>query len=131
MRDCFRSPVPFPDTAQPRPERPSEHANPLRSSDFTDCGIPWHASCSRSGGGAEMSQRTVEAVIGRLVTDEGFRRRFRDNPEAVIDELIANGTLLTAVERRALVQMDAKACEQFADRVDPRLQKICLRGNIS
>jgi hypothetical protein len=78
-----------------------------------------------------MSQRTVEAVIGRLVTDEGFRRRFRHSPAAVIDELIRNGTSLTAVERQALVEMDATACEQFADRVDPRLQKICLRGNIS
>jgi hypothetical protein len=78
-----------------------------------------------------MSQRTVEAVIGRLVTDEGFRRRFRDNPAAVIDELIASGTVLTAVERQALLEMDAIACEQFADRVDPRLQKISLRRNIS
>jgi hypothetical protein len=74
-----------------------------------------------------MSQRTVEAVIGRLVTDEAFRRRFTGSPAAVIDELIASGTPLTPVERQALLKMDAAACEQFADRVDPRLQKICLR----
>ena len=78
-----------------------------------------------------MSQQTVEAVIGRLVTDEEFRRRFRNGPAAVIDEMIAGGTTLTAVERRALVEMDAAVCEQFADRVDPRLQKICLRRNVS
>ncbi len=78
-----------------------------------------------------MSQRIVEAVIGRLVTDEGFRRRFRDSPAAVIDELIASGTALTAVERQALLDMDGTACEEFADRVDPRLQKICLGRNIS
>ena len=78
-----------------------------------------------------MSQRTVEAVIGRLVTDEGFRRRFRVSPAAVIDELIANGIALTPVERQALLGMDAAACEEFADRVDPRLQKICLGGNLS
>ncbi len=76
-----------------------------------------------------MSQRTVESVIGRLVTDEEFRRRFRDKPESVIDELIASGVPLTPVERRALLEMDSSACEQFAERVDPRLQKICLRGN--
>jgi hypothetical protein len=74
-----------------------------------------------------MSQRTVEWLIGRLVTDEGFRRRFKDNPAGVLDELITSGTPLTPVERRALLEMDATACEQFADRVDPRLQKICLR----
>ncbi len=78
-----------------------------------------------------MSQRVVEAVIGRLVTDEGFRRRFRDSPAAVIDELIASGTALTAVERQALLDMDGTACEEFADRVDPRLQKICLGRNTS
>jgi len=76
-----------------------------------------------------MSQRTVESVIGRLVTDEEFRRRFRDKPGTVIDELIASGVPLTPVERRALLEMDSGACEQFAERVDPRLQKICLRGN--
>lgn len=76
-----------------------------------------------------MSQRTVESVIGRLVTDEEFRRRFRDKAETVIDELIASGVPLTPVERRALLDMDSTACEQFADRIDPRLQKICLRGN--
>jgi hypothetical protein len=78
-----------------------------------------------------MSQRTVEAFIGRLVTDEGFRLRFKDNPVAMLDELIASGTPLTPVERRALLEMDATAYEQFADRVDPRLQKICLRRSSS
>jgi hypothetical protein len=76
-----------------------------------------------------MSQRTVEAVIGRLVTDEGFRRRFKESPSALIDELIAAGIPLTEVERRALVATDASACEEFAERVDPRLLKICLRKN--
>ena len=78
-----------------------------------------------------MSQRTVETVIGRLVTDEGFRRRFRQSPAAVLDELIASGIALTPVERQALLEMDAIACEQFADRVDPRLQKVCLGGSLS
>ncbi len=77
-----------------------------------------------------MSQRTVEAVIGRLVTDEGFRRRFRAGPAAVIDELVASGIALTPVERQALLELDATACDEFADRVDPRLQKVCLRKNL-
>jgi hypothetical protein len=78
-----------------------------------------------------MSQRIVEAVIGRLVTDEEFRLRFRESPAAVIDELMASGIPLTGVERQALLEIDARACEQFADRVDPRLQKICLRRRLS
>jgi hypothetical protein len=78
--------------------------------------------------GEVMSQRTVEAVIGRLVTDEGLRSRFRKNPADVVDEIVASGIALTPVEREALVELDSDACEQFADRVDPRLQKVCLRG---
>ncbi len=73
-----------------------------------------------------MSQRSVESVIGRLVTDEELRQRFRQGPAELLDELIASGASLTPVERQALLGIDAAACEQFADRVDPRLQKIGL-----
>ena len=77
-----------------------------------------------------MSQRMVEAVIGRLVTDEDFRTRFREDPNSVLEELAQSGIPLTPVERRALTKMDQTACEQFADRIDPRLQKICLRQRV-
>ncbi len=73
-----------------------------------------------------MSQRAVECVIGRLVTDEELRRRFRQEPAEVLDDLIASGTTLTPVERQALLRIDAAACERFAGQVDPRLQKIGL-----
>lgn len=76
-----------------------------------------------------MSQKYVEAVIGRLATDESFRRRFHDDRAAVIAELAAQGMRLTAVERRALLDLDDAACERFAERLDPRIQKISLRGN--
>jgi hypothetical protein len=76
-----------------------------------------------------MSQQTVESVIGRLVTDEGFRRRFKERAADVIEELVASGVPLTPVERRALLEMDTNVCERFADCIDPRLQKISLRGN--
>jgi hypothetical protein len=74
-----------------------------------------------------MSQRSVELVIGRLATDEEFRHRFEARREAALDDLIANGLPLTPVERRALLDLDLAACQQFATRVDPRLQKISVR----
>jgi hypothetical protein len=74
-----------------------------------------------------MSQRNVEAVIGRLATDESFRIRFQDGRAAVLDELAALGTELTPVERQALLDLDFGACERFAESVDPRIQKACLR----
>ena len=76
-----------------------------------------------------MSQRHVESVIGRLVTDEAFRRRFRKEPGSVIDELLASGVPLTAVEQRALLEMDTSVCERFAECIDPRLSKVSLKGN--
>jgi hypothetical protein len=76
-----------------------------------------------------MSQKCVEAVVGRLATDEAFRRRFQEDRAAVLDELIAQGAQLTAVERQALLDLDFSACERFAERLDPRIQKVCLRRN--
>jgi hypothetical protein len=74
-----------------------------------------------------MSHKSVEVAIGRLATDEEFRRRFGESRETALDELIANGLPLTPVERRALADLDLSACERFAACLDPRLQKVSLR----
>ena len=74
-----------------------------------------------------MSQRSVEQVIGRLATDEDFRRRFEAEREAVLQELIASGLALTPVETRAILDLDFTACRRFARCIDARLQKISLR----
>jgi hypothetical protein len=66
-----------------------------------------------------MSHRSVETVIGRLVTDEGFRRRFLGDPGAVLADLE-----LTAVEREALAGIDAGALRAFTAALDRRLQKV-------
>jgi hypothetical protein len=73
-----------------------------------------------------MSQRCVETVVGRLATDESFRRRFQEDRMSVLAELVAQGARLTPVERRALLDLDGSACERFADELDPRIQKACL-----
>lgn len=78
-----------------------------------------------------MSQRSVELAIGRLATDEAFRRRFEASREAALEELIAGGLRLTPVEHRALLDLDVGACKRFAQRLDPRLQKIDARGEPS
>jgi len=78
-------------------------------------------------GGAKVAQRNVEAILGRLATDEDLRRRFKEDRAAVLEELVASGQELTSVERRALLGLDFESCERFAGRLDPRLQKVCTR----
>ena len=75
-----------------------------------------------------MSQANVERIVGRLVTDEDFRRAFHDDPERVVRGLADRGCELTRAEIETLVALDPVTLEQFADSLDPRLQKASLRG---
>ena len=75
-----------------------------------------------------MSQRNVERVLGRLVTDEGFRRRFWESREEALGELVTIGCELNDCERRALLQLSEACVEQFAGTIDPRIQKLEVPG---
>jgi hypothetical protein len=78
-----------------------------------------------------MSQQNVERVIGRMVTDQGFRRRFEKRPFEALFEIVASGVELTTVELQALAGVDAALVARFADALDPRIQKIELPGRRS
>lgn len=75
-----------------------------------------------------MSQHSVERVIGLLVTDEGLRRRFQQDPGRVVVEMIENGFELNSCERRSLAALDPEAVTQFAEAIDPRLQRTEREG---
>ena len=75
-----------------------------------------------------MSQRNVERVIGRLVTDEAFRFEFMRNPTATLHSLAAAGIELTQCEVEALQAVDPRMVSFFADTLDPCLQKSDLGG---
>jgi hypothetical protein len=77
-----------------------------------------------------MSQRSVERIIGKLVTDEAFRRRFAQEPEVVLREATEGGLELTPCELHALRALDARGLERLADAIDPRLQKTDTHGGI-
>lgn len=76
-----------------------------------------------------MSQGNVERIVGRLVTDERFRRRFWQERAATLAELIEGGCELNPCERRALVSISQESVERFAAAIDPRIQKtdLCSR----
>jgi hypothetical protein len=74
-----------------------------------------------------VSHRHVEVIIGRLVTDEEFRRRFVENPSLWLNELAEAGLELSAAELAALRQTRADAWMTLADALDPRLQKASFK----
>ena len=75
-----------------------------------------------------MSQRNVEWVIGKLVTDEEFRRRFAAGPIPALRGLIEGGVELTHCEVRVLAAFDMDLADRCARKIDPRLQKADLRS---
>jgi putative modified peptide len=75
-----------------------------------------------------MSQKNVERIIGRLATDEEFRRLFQADPGKAVRELNEQGVELTRSEVAALAATDASVFDRVAEALDPRLQKASLRS---
>jgi hypothetical protein len=74
-----------------------------------------------------MSQREIERVIGRLVTDEEFRREFEVDPGGVLRGLVERGLTLSGPEVAALAATPADVWRRAAEALDPRLQKVSLK----
>ena len=70
-----------------------------------------------------MAQRSIENLIGRLVTDEGFRSAFRSDAAATLTGFIESGYELTRVEIAAVRATPADVWDRVAEQIDPRLQK--------
>ena len=75
-----------------------------------------------------MSQKTVQLVMGRLLTDEDLRRRFVERSFETLVELQEQGYDLSADEIDALVRSDPDVWPSMARRIHPRLQRCSLRG---
>jgi hypothetical protein len=75
-----------------------------------------------------VAQRIIEMLIGRLVTDEQFRREFLADPENTLFALCDRGLELSKTEVAALVNTDSTLWARTADGIDPRLQKASLRN---
>ena len=78
-----------------------------------------------------MSQKTVQLVIGRLLTDEELRIRFVERPLETLTELKEQGFELTRDEIDAIVQSDPEVWPSMARRIHPRLQRcsLCVAPN--
>ena len=75
-----------------------------------------------------MSQKTVQSIIGQLVTDEEYRLRFLNDPLGTLNELREQGVELTRGEIEALARTDRTFWSDAAERIDRRLQRSSLRS---
>jgi hypothetical protein len=75
-----------------------------------------------------VAQRIVEMLIGRLITDEGFRAEFLRNPVGALNAICESGLELSRTEIAALVDTDSALWSHAAEAIDPRLQKASLRN---
>ena len=76
-----------------------------------------------------MAHRTIERIIGRLLTDEELRLKFKRSPKRALAELVEQGWELTRVEVDALLSTEVGLWSEVAARIDPRLQRCSLKDD--
>jgi hypothetical protein len=74
-----------------------------------------------------VAQRSIEILIGRLITDEAFRAAFFRDAASTLRGFTDSGYELTYVEIAALKATHAEVWAQAAEQIDPRLQKASLK----
>jgi hypothetical protein len=73
-----------------------------------------------------MAQRTVQLIIGQILTDEEFRSNFLERPSEILESLRERGVELTTVEIDALVRTDRRLWSIGSEWIDAQLQRCRL-----
>ncbi len=74
-----------------------------------------------------MSQWGVQLVIGRLLTDDAFRRRFEHRRRECLTSVCEQGVELNDAEMAALIEADSHVWGRMASRIDRRLRRTTTR----
>lgn len=74
-------------------------------------------------------QRSIEILIGKLITDEDFRRSFMRDPHGTLTRAAGLGLDVSRSEMLALLATDSALWDRVANQVDARLQKASLTNN--
>jgi hypothetical protein len=70
-----------------------------------------------------MSQKCVELLLGRVLTDEDFRRSFFPVRDFSFAMAAAHGLELTAIEKSALSSLKGRRFDFIAQTLDPRIAR--------
>ena len=73
-----------------------------------------------------MAQRSIEILIGRLLTDESFRSAFLREGMTTLQRFTDAGYHLTDLEMDAIIRTRSDLWERVAQEIDARLQKARL-----
>ena len=73
-----------------------------------------------------MAHRSIEILIGRLITDETFRAAYSRDQAATLSGFMDSGYELTHLEIVALNATRADVWARAADQIDRRLLKASL-----
>ena len=76
---------------------------------------------------AAMAQKTVQIIIGRILTDEELREKFLVAPVETLSAFRESGLDLTDAEIDALANTDRALWKSGVDWIDSRLQRCCLK----
>lgn len=76
-----------------------------------------------------MAHKTVELIIGRILTDEELREKFLVAPVETLSSLRDSGLELTDAEIDGLTNTDRRLWRAGRDWIDSRLQRCCLKSS--
>ena len=72
-----------------------------------------------------MSQKNVEVLLGKILTDDRFRNAFLPVGPSSFELAARFGLEFTAVERSALSTLHRGSLEGLARALDPRISRCC------
>jgi hypothetical protein len=75
-----------------------------------------------------MSQKCVEMLLGKILTDEDFRRSFFPVQPSSFEMAAAHGLELTPVERSALSTLRRRRFDFIAQTLDTRISRSGASG---
>ena len=76
----------------------------------------------------KMSQRDVEKLLGKILTDDEFRQSFFPVGRRSFEFAAEYGLELTPIERSALSSLKSRAFECLARSLDPRISRSSAAG---
>ena len=74
-----------------------------------------------------MSQRSVEKLLGRILTDDDFRGSFFPVRSGSFELAAAYGFDLTPIERSAISSLRRRLFESIAVSLDPRISRCAAQ----